>query len=140
LILYLDSSAIVAHYFNEPHTVSVLQALPQADLLCTTQAAYAEVRAAFAQLRHHKRLVGKRYYEAVNQLEADWPDFERRDVTDEVTRSAGIVAELYLLKGYDSIHLASALISKKLYADLQFLSYDVRLNRTASNAGLVLWT
>jgi uncharacterized protein with PIN domain len=87
LTLYLDSSAIVAHYFNEAHTLSVLQALPQANLLCTTQAAYAEVKAAFAQLRHHKRLVGKRYYDTVNQLDADWPDFERRDVIDEVALS-----------------------------------------------------
>jgi uncharacterized protein len=140
LTLYLDSSAIVARYFKEPHTLNVSQALLQATLLCTTQAAYPEVRAAFAQLRHHKRLVGKRYYDAVKQLEADWPDFERRDVVDEVARSAGILAELYLLKGYDSIHLASTLITQKIYADIQFLSYDSRLNRAASSAGLVLWT
>jgi hypothetical protein len=50
------------------------------------------------------------------------------------------LAELYLLKGYDSIHLASTLITQKIYADIQFLSYDSRLNRAASSAGLVLWT
>jgi uncharacterized protein len=76
----------------------------------------------------------------VNQLDADWPDFERRDVVDEVALSAGILAEMYLLKGYDSIHLASALVTQKIYSDLQFLSYDARLNRAASSAGLVLWT
>lgn len=140
MTLYFDSSALVAHYFIEAHTASVIRAVSQSTLFCTNQTTYAEIRAAFAQLRHQKRLVGKRYYEALAQFEKDWEDFDRRNITDGLVRSAGTLAEAYILKGYDSIHLASALIFQQFYSDLQFLSYDVRLNRVASSAGLVLWT
>jgi uncharacterized protein len=53
---------------------------------------------------------------------------------------AGSLAEKYILKGYDAVHLASALTLQKTYKDIVFLSYDNRLNRAASSAGLVLWT
>jgi uncharacterized protein len=140
LTLYFDSSAVVARYFIESHTASISQALSQTTLFCTNQATCAETRAAFSQLKHQKRLVGKRYYEALAQFEKDWEDFDRRNITDALVRWAGALAETYILKGYDSVHLASALIFQQLYSDVQFLSYDVRLNRAASSAGLVLWT
>lgn len=57
-----------------------------------------------------------------------------------MVRLAGSLAGTYTLKGYDAMHLASALRLQKVYSDLRFLSYDNRLNRAASKAGLVLWT
>ena len=140
MILYLDSSAIVASYFYEPHTATVSQATFQATQEWVSLIAYVETRAAFAQLKHQKRLVGKLYYQALEQFEEDWQTFEYYDVSEEMVQVAAYLAETYLLKGYDAMHLSSALALQKTYKDIVFLSYDVRLNRAASSAGLVLWT
>jgi uncharacterized protein len=140
LILYLDSSAIVASYFYEPHTATVSQATLQATQEWVSLIAYVETRAAFAQLKHQKRLVGKPYYQALEQFEEDWQTFEYYDVSEDMVQAAAYLAETYILKGYDAMHLASALTLQKTYKDIVFLSYDNRLNRAASSAGLVLWT
>jgi uncharacterized protein len=70
----------------------------------------------------------------------DWKTFQYYEIDEDMVRLAGKLAERHILKGYDAMHLASAIALKVVYSDLQFLSYDVRLNRAASNAGVVLWT
>jgi uncharacterized protein len=140
LTLYLDSSAIVARHFYEAHTATVIQALAQTDERWVSLIAYVETRAALAQLKHQNRLVGKLYYQALSQFEQDWKTLQYYEVDEDMVRLGGKLAERHILKGYDAMHLASAVALNVVYSDLQFLSYDVRLNRTASNAGLVLWT
>ncbi|MGL4612150.1 MAG: type II toxin-antitoxin system VapC family toxin [Trueperaceae bacterium] len=139
MILYLDTSAIVASYFYEPHTATVSQATLQATQEWVSLIAYVETKAAFAQLKHQRRLVGKSYYQALKQFEEDWQTFDYYDISEEMVQLAASLAETFILKGYDAMHLASALRLQKVYKDLRFLSYDVRLNRAASSAGLTLW-
>jgi predicted nucleic acid-binding protein len=139
LILYLDSSAIVASYFYEAHTATVSHATFQATQEWVSLVAYVETRAAFAQLKHQKRLEDKPYYQAPEQFE-DSQTFEYYDVSEEMVQVAAHLAGTYLLKGDDAMHLSSTLALRKTYKEMVFLSYDVRLNRVASSAGLVLWT
>jgi uncharacterized protein len=82
----------------------------------------------------------KPYHQALLQFEQDWKTLQYYEVYEDMVRLAGKLAEAYILKGYDAMHLASAIALKEARADLYFLSYDVRLNRAASSAGLVLWT
>jgi predicted nucleic acid-binding protein len=61
------------------------------------------------------------------------------EITDGLIRFAGDIAEKYLLRGFDSIHLASAVhLKNKIRADVHFSSYDTRLNQSAEKEGIIL--
>lgn len=62
-----------------------------------------------------------------------------RTVSDLISYRAGSLAELHALRGYDAVHLATALRFAEDFADLQFLSFDKRLNDAARQAGLSIY-
>jgi hypothetical protein len=80
------------------------------DVAITSRLAYAEARAALAAARRAKRVSGEDLEEAKRLLERRFEELDLVEVTSEVVRSAGDVAEEYGLRGYDAIHLASALM------------------------------
>jgi hypothetical protein len=61
------------------------------------------------------------------------------EITDGLIRFAGDIAERYLLRGFDSIHLASAIhLKNKIDSAIYFSSYDTRLNQSAEKEGIIL--
>jgi predicted nucleic acid-binding protein len=132
LRLYLDTSALVSIYFPEPHTMQTPVIVAKATKLLTSYATYAEASAALAQIRHAKRIRKNAYEIAIERLENEWVSFERFEVNGRTTRLAGLLAREYLLKGYDSIQLSTALVMR---ADKIF-TYDHKLARVATSVGL----
>ncbi len=130
--LYLDSSALVARYFVEPHTQTAEKLISQATQIVTVSITYTEVNAALTQLRHAKRIRKGAYENVLSQFELDWLTFERSDVTDSIVYFAGQLARDHLLKGYDAVQLAAALSTK---ID-KILTYDHKLARVATSVGL----
>jgi predicted nucleic acid-binding protein len=130
--LYLDTSALVSIYFPEPHTIQTPTFLEKATKLLTSYATYAEASAALSQIRHAKRIRKNAYDIAIERLESEWVRFERFEVNERTTRLAGLLAREYLLKGYDSIHLSTALV---MCADKIF-TYDHKLSQVATSVGL----
>jgi len=112
----------------------------KAGSLASSYAAYPETRSALARLRREKRLTGPAHSGAVAQLTADWPTLERLELGDVIALVAGVLTERNSLKGYDAVHLASALAFSRMPGGAVFLSYDARLNLAARLEGLALWT
>src|SRR6185295_15326330 len=54
--LYLDTSSLVKLYVSEPGSETVRQLVRDATVVATSVVAYPETRAAFARLRHERRL------------------------------------------------------------------------------------
>ena len=105
--------------------------------LATSIVAYAEVRAAFARLMREGVTVEKRHRERLKQFNADWESFMRIELGHAVARTAGELAEAYALRGFDAIHLASALwLNDTSGGQLQFSAFDARLRAAAERAGL----
>jgi predicted nucleic acid-binding protein len=71
--------------------------------------AYAECRAAVAAAAHSRRLTGSEARKAVAALNEVWPALDRLAVSEEIVHRAGELAERRALRGFDAIHLASAL-------------------------------
>ncbi len=74
----------------------------------------------------------------VNELDRDWPTYDRTEVTEGLVRHAGVLAERYALRGYDAIQLASALSLEEAGGNVEFMSFDVHLNQAASREGLAV--
>jgi uncharacterized protein len=142
LKLYLDTSVVVALFVAENPTHSALarQTVSGATVLASSEITYAETRAAFAQLKHTKRISKNEYKRAISDFETVWLDFERLDVDESLARLGGVLADTLLLKGYDSIQLAAAVTMHAVSRDLEFLTFDQRLEKKAQTLGRVpIW-
>lgn len=139
MILYLDTSALVKLYVRERGSAQVRTRVNKVDVVATSVVAYAEARAAFARLRRERPASGRRHRERVAQLDRDWDRYAVVELTSAVVRSAGDLAEQHDLRGFDAIHLASALWLKSAQSDeLAFVVFDRRLAAGAKSAGLTL--
>jgi predicted nucleic acid-binding protein len=72
---------------------------------------YAEARAALAAARRAARLSPQAAVRARARLEERWRELATIGVADLVVRAAGDLADRHALRGYDAIHLATALAS-----------------------------
>ncbi len=139
MILYFDTSALVKLYVRERGSLVIRRQAGKADAIATSVVAYAEARAAFARLRREKPRSGKRHRERVGQLDRDWDRYVLVELSAAVARSAGELADTHGLRGFDAIHLASALWLKSAYSgDLAFAAFDRKLTAAAASAGLTV--
>ncbi len=137
MILYLDTSALVKLYVREAGSALVRREADAAEALATSVVAYAEARAAFARLLRKRPAGRKPHRRRVDQLDRDWDRYAAVQLTPAVTRRSGEIAELHGLRGFDAIHLASALWLQSAYSgDLVFIAFDRRLSKAAAAAGL----
>lgn len=135
--LYLDTSALVKLYVQEVHTADVRRAVAAAEVVATSRVAYPEARAALAR-RHREGSLGARACRtAARALDRDLPSLAIIELTAPLAREAGELAALRSLRGFDAIHLASALsMGRLLGAPPRFLAYDTRLVAAAREEGL----
>ncbi len=139
LILYVDTSALVKLYVVEEGREVVEQAVEEAELISISVVAYAEARAALARKRREGVFSAEEYREAVDALNEDWETFEKPEVTEGIVRVAGDVAEEHALRGFDAIHLASALTIRAAASEeseeageaVFFLGFDSDLTKAA---------
>jgi len=137
LILYLDTSALVKLYAREAGSAAVRRETSAAEAIATSAVAYTEARAAFVRLARERPASRKLHRRRVSQLDRDWIHYLVVELTPAVTRSSGEIAELHALRGFDAIHLASALWLQSAYSgDLAFMTYDRRQASAAADAGL----
>ena len=128
MILYLDTSSLVKLYVEEPGSADVESWVGSAEVTVTSLIAYAESRAAFFRRFREHAYSSKDYKRLVSQFESDWKNFMAIHVTGELVRRAGDYAEKYGLRGFDAIHLASAvMLREKLASPVIFSCYDSML-------------
>ncbi len=140
--LYIDSNAFVSLYANDNPDQAVMtkQAIGQAKTTASSLITYAEVRAAFRSLRHHKRITQREFVQAIKDFERDWQMVERLVVNESLALLAGAIADIHVLKGCDAVHVATAVTLHSLSGDLQFLTFDTQLEKRVLASGLVpLW-
>ena len=144
MIVYWDTSSLVAFHLREPGRYEVtLRQREGADRIAVSVLAYVEARAAFARaLRVRARLPAisaKDYDTAVRDLNADWPNYFHMLVDEVLIHEAGDNAATYFLRGYDAVHLTSALRLLQSDADaVLFSTSDTSLATAAATAGLPL--
>ena len=81
----------------------------------------------------------RRIWWSSRQVEAEWMAFVLVEVTDNVLKSARRLVERYPLRGFDAIHVASALgLRKELGVELTFVAADRRQIEAARAEGLTV--
>ena len=93
---------------------------------------YPEGRAALAAARRARRLSSSAHNRALEDFEATHSELLVIGVHTALARHAGELAEDLELRGYDAVHLASALASG---ADTTLVTWDQDLGRAAVRVG-----
>jgi predicted nucleic acid-binding protein len=97
---------------------------------------YPEGRAALAAARRHDRLTKDEHAEALAGFEELQADLITIGVDSNLARSAGMQAEDLGLRGYDAVHLATALALGD--EEVVIVTWDQDLARATGQAGLGL--
>lgn len=137
MILYLDTSALVKLYVDEEVGGELVrQGVEESESIAVSTVAYAEARAGLARKQREGLFTAGELRRTVAELDEDWRTYARLDVSDKLSRRAGELAERYSLRGYDAVHLASAVQLSERFDVVRFLAFDDRLNEAARSAEL----
>ena len=137
MILYLDTSALVKRYFYEPYSDDVISRWKSATQIVTSFVAYAETMASMYRKKRESGLADTLIRRIADSFHQDWESFIRVEVNDKLNGYIDRVVEKYPLRGFDAIHLASAIvIHERLSEDFVFACFDDRLAGAAQLEGL----
>ena len=139
MIVYIDTSDLVKLYVNEIGSDAIKEIVHKATVISTSKVAYAEARSAFARKQRDDGFSAKVLRKIVEDFNREWESYFLIEVTDGLIRSAGDIAEKHLLRGFDSIHPASAInLKNKIGSEVYFSSNDVKLNQSAEKEGIIV--
>jgi predicted nucleic acid-binding protein len=129
---YLDTSALIKRFVAEKGSLLVQTIVSRSESVATAKIAYAEVYAGLTRKYREGHLSKNQYALACRQFESDWHAYIRVDLVDDVLLLARDLIQRHPLRGFDAIHLASALSLKAtLNEDITFAASDNRLLRAA---------
>ena len=134
MILYCDTSSLIKLYIDEAGSTEVRAWVNDADMVTTCRVALPEMLSALTRRLNSGDLERSVYQSLVNAVRRDWPhivalDFSATDAADLVERHG--------LRGFDAVHLSSALLlAGRDGVDLVFSSFDIKLNSAAESEGL----
>ena len=135
--VYLDTSALVKLYVSEPGTPEVRTLVAGASLVVTSSVAYAEARAAFARRHREGWMDAGDLRRTVRALDDDWERYVVLEASGRLAHQAGDLAESHALRGFDAIHLATAIEFGRLVGEQPtFSTHDKRLSLAAHAEGL----
>lgn len=129
---YLDTSALIKRFVAEKGSPLVQTLVKRKGPIATAKIAYAEVYASLTRKLREGHLSDAQYALACRQFEADWQAYIRVDLHDDTLFLARDLIRRHPLKGFDAIHLASAIRFKNaLGEEITFAAADGRLLRAA---------
>jgi predicted nucleic acid-binding protein len=97
---------------------------------------YPEGRAALAAARRHGRLGEREHARALADFEDLMSDLALIGVDEPLARRAGDLAEEFELRGYDAVHLATALALGE--NEVTLVTWDGDLAEAATDQGLAV--
>lgn len=137
MILYLDTSALVKKYFKEKNSSEVISTWKSSLGIATSAVAYAELLAAVYRKASEMRVKKSLFESVVRLFHEDWSSFIIVEIDNRLNETIHKVIATHALRGFDAIHLASALtIASAVVDNFLFACYDERLRRAAQAEGL----
>lgn len=137
MILFFDTSALVKLYIVEEGSESTHRAARGAEILAVSRIAWAEFHAALAQRARMVPADEPALAQARLAIASQWPDFLVVEVSQRVVELAGEHADLYALRAYDAVQLATVdHLGHQSEKPVKFACFDRRLNKAATALGM----
>lgn len=140
MILYLDASALVKRYVAEPGSAAVGSLIEEGEAVGTGVISRAEVVAALARAVRTKLLSRQAAASALESFNAEWESLVRVQMTEAVVARAAALAWEHGLRGYDAVHLASAIFWEEMLGEpVTVASFDRQLWKATKASRLLAW-
>ena len=137
MILFCDTSALIKLYIHETDSDLVRVQLASADSIAVCRITWAEAHAAFSRRARETPANAEIIEAAQNGLAKDWAHFGVFEVNQDLVERAGEYADIFALRGYDSVQLAAAHETARIsQSPVLFACFDVRLNKAAKALGM----
>ncbi len=140
MIVYLDASALVKRYVAEVGSAEVEALIGEAQATGTAVLSRAEVAAALAKAARVGLVTRESAQKALESFNADWEHLIRLQFGEPLAARAATLAWEHGLRGYDAVHLATALVWRETLGEtVTVATYDRELWRGAQASGLSTW-
>ena len=137
MIVYLDASALVKRYVAEAGSAEVEALIGEAQAVGTAVLSRAEVAAALGKAVRVGLVWREAGLKALTSFNADWEHLIRLQFGEPLAARAAALAWEHGLRGYDAVHLATALGWRETLGEaVTVATWDRELWRGALAAGL----
>lgn len=134
MILYADTSSLVKLYVEEHGSNAVREWVKKADMVATCRIALPEMVSALTRRFNNRQIESRSFDLLVQMIRTDWRHLVALDVDEQM---AADLSQRHGLRGYDAVHLASALkLAARGQVNLMFSAFDQQLLQAASREGL----
>jgi predicted nucleic acid-binding protein len=139
-IIYLDTSALIKRYIQEPGSDLLNTSWPSFSVIGCAVIVYVEVAAAFSKATRMGWLQSDTARRVWQTFLGDWQKLTLVNISFPVVHRAGALAWDHGLRGYDAIHLAAALIWQEGMGEaIQLATFDRHLWNAARQVNLTVW-
>ena len=139
MILYLDTSALVKRYLAEDGTADVGHWVRQARPAATSLITRAEMGAAITRAVRLNWITPLQGETALHRFRAEWEMLARLPIHELTVLRADVLACRHVLRGFDAVHLACAMIyCESLGEPISLATYDRALWQAAQSEGLAV--
>jgi predicted nucleic acid-binding protein len=132
VITYVDTSSLLKLVIDEDGSERVERIWDSSEVVAGSALIVVEARAALAAAARGARLTAAQHRKARSELAVLVEELSIVEVTEQLIADAAELAEQEALRGYDAVHLASALV---IGADL-LTSADATLCEAAARRGV----
>ncbi len=137
MILYCDTSALIKRYVEEDGTECVDTLWEDCWGVATSVVAFAEAMSAFGRKRREGLLSVKEHTATVEKFKDDYEHLILVPLDNDLNSLMENLFGRHPLRGFDAIHLASALVfANSKETDLFFACFDKTLNKAAKKERL----
>lgn len=137
MILYCDTSALIKRYVEEDRSGEVDGLWEQAVEVVTSTVAFVETMATFRRKYREGVLSEVGYIQTILEFKNEYPRLIQVPISSELNRTIEGLLLKHTLRGFDAIHLASALlIHKGSRLATRFACFDHVLNKAAEEEKL----
>ena len=139
---FVDTSALVKLYRNEPRTVEVQRCIGTNDILVLSGIAFLEFQSAFFGLVRQRLVNQSEAQQRIALLKQDLPNFETVPLAQSLVSAAEVLLDRFGvnegLRPADALQLACALEASSRSPLDAILTTDAVLNRCAKISGLIV--
>ena len=141
MIYFLDTSALVKRYIEEPGSDNVQTCFDSAKVIAVSRLAYPETLSAIVRRKPSLRdCTDDDFHQLVENFRRDWNHFMVLGMNHETLHHVERVIETYRLRGADSIHLSAALwLHTVTKSPVVFVTSDNELLSAASAERLMIF-
>lgn len=139
MILYYDTSALIKRYVEEDGSKEVDHLWEGGTAIITSTVAFAEIMAAFSRKYREGILSRADYLKTISEFKNEYSKLILVSMNPDLNQVIEKLLFKHPLRGFDAIHLASALlIQKEGPLTVRFVCFDRQLNKAAVEEGLIM--